>query len=469
MEAETNQPQPVACEGCAARDRRIAELEAKLAGLQDRFAGLEAKLEAALRAGKRQAAPFSRGTPKPNPKTPGRKAGDDYGPKAHRVIPPAIDEVLEAPLPDQCPFCNGAIAPEKIDRQYQTEIPTRPIHRQFNVHVGRCTRCRKRVRGRHPLQTSDATGCCASQMGPDAQAAIVQLNKQAGLSHGKISDFFQSVFGIKLTRGGVCQAMLRAAGRCLPHYHAILRTLPTEDWVVMDETGWRVGGMPSWLHVAVGEHAVAFLVARERGFEASGRLLGEDYDGTLVHDGWQSYHRYFKAHHQTCNAHLLRRAGEMLEVATGGAVIFPRKVKAILQKGLAARDRRDAGQIKPATAVRKASDLQAQIRKLTEPTKTNVANERFAGHLYREQRHLFRYLKQEGIDATNYRAEQVLRNPITNRKVWGGNRTATGAAAQSILGSILATAKMAAIAPFQWISQLLRSPTSAQPLVPNSG
>ncbi len=65
-------PGPGQCSGCAQRDQRIADLEARLAAL-------EAKLAALARAGKRQAAPFSKGPPKPDPKTPGRKAGDDYG------------------------------------------------------------------------------------------------------------------------------------------------------------------------------------------------------------------------------------------------------------------------------------------------------------------------------------------------------------------------------------------------------
>jgi transposase len=80
------------------------------------------------------------------------------------------------------------------------------------------------------------------------------------------------------------------------------------------------------------------------------------------------------------------------------------------------------------------------VAALCEPTKTNAINERFAGHLFRQQNHLFTFLKNEAIDANSHRAEQALRNPITNRKVWGGNRTQTGAAAQGIFCSIWGTA-----------------------------
>jgi transposase len=457
MDATQANTDSAQCPGCAQRDRRIADLEA-------RIAALEAKLQELSRAGKRQAAPFSKGPPKADPKTPGRKAGKDYGTKAFRAIPRAIDEVLEAPLPQRC-NCGGVIVPDKIEPQYQTEIPRRPIYRQFNVHIGHCELCGERVQGRHSLQTSDALGCCASQLGPDAQAALVHLNKDAGLSHGKISTLFSTLFGIPVTRGGVCQAMLRAAGRCLPHYHAIILNVAQAPWIVPDETGWRIGGGPAWLHTFVTEHAVAYLVARERGVLASSRIIPQDYDGVLVHDGFKSYERFFRATHQTCNAHLLRRCHELLQVATGGAVIFPRRVKAILLEGLEVRNRRDAAEISARTAARRAGQLQKQLVKLTEPIKTNPANERFAAHLFRQQRHVFTYLRIEGIDATNYRAEQMLKMPIVNRKVWGGNRTEDGAAAQGILASVLKTLTLNGRQAVDWLGGLFRAPASTPLLV----
>ena len=464
MDADLRTDVP-ACPGCVARDRRIAQLESLVTQLQSRIAALEEQLRQLSRSAKRQAAPFSKGPPKSDPKPPGRKAGDDYGIKARRQPPPTIDEVHDALLPPQCP-CGGVVVPENVVPQYQTEIPRTPIHRQFNVHIGHCSRCGRRHQGRHRLQTSDALGCCASQLGPDAQAAIVQLNKDAGLSHGKISTLFATLFGITLSRGGACQSMLRTAGKCLPHYHDILRSLHTSPWLVPDETGWRVGGSLAWLHVAVAEDAVAYLVARHRGFEASRRLIPEDYAGTMIHDGWAAYLRFWRAKHQTCLGHLLRRCHEMLQTATRGAVIFPRKVKAILQESLAVRDRREAGQILPSTAVRKAAALRRVMVKLTEFTKTDEANERLAGHLFAQQNNLFIFLKTEGIDATNWRGEQAIRPAVVNRKVWGGNRTEDGAAAQGILLSVLGTARTRGIEIIGWISRLLCSPASAPPLLP---
>ena len=226
----------VRCANCQSLQRRVHDLQAENARLRR-------QLDAALRAGKRQAGPFAKGQPKTDPKKPGRKPGPDYGPKAHRQppVPEQIDEVHEAPLPHACPDCGGPLDETHIAQQYQVEIPRKPIHRQFNIHVGPCRQCHRRVQGRHPLQTSDALGAAAAQLGPDAQVTVVELNKQGGLSHGKVTRCLESLFGIPLSRGGSVHTVLRAAARCEPVYEAIRQTVGQSDWVVPDETGWRVG------------------------------------------------------------------------------------------------------------------------------------------------------------------------------------------------------------------------------------
>ena len=463
-------PNPV-CRGCVAAAKRMAELERQNALLQARIALLEQKLEAALRAGKRQAAPFSRGLPKSDPKPPGRKAGEDYGTKAFRAAPPpeVIDEVYDAPLPERCPRCGarGSVILSRVAQQYQVEIPRKPIYRQFNVSVGHCACCQTRLQGRHELQTSDALGCAASQIGPEAQAAVVMLNKDLGLSQGKVSRFFASLFGIQLSRGGSCQIMLRAARRCEGNYQAIVKHVQQGPWIVPDETGWRIGGLLAWLHVAAGEDALAYLIHAQRGFDASALLIGPDYTGHLIHDGWAGYDRFWRATHQTCLAHLLRRCRELLERAVGGAVLFPRQVQALLQEALATRDRRDAGprKIQPATARRRAEGLQERMEKLLQPIKTHADNERLAEHLWKHRGQLFTFLRQRGIDATNYRAEQALRPAVVNRKVWGGNRTLAGAAAQSILMTVLFTATRNGRDALEFVSQVLRAVPNRRPLL----
>jgi hypothetical protein len=57
----------------------IARLKQEIEVLKKENERLRRLLEEALRAGKRQAAPFSRQKPKAHPQKPGRKAGKQYG------------------------------------------------------------------------------------------------------------------------------------------------------------------------------------------------------------------------------------------------------------------------------------------------------------------------------------------------------------------------------------------------------
>ena len=366
---------------------------------------LTAQLQEALRAGKRQAAPFSKGPPKDDPKPPGRKAGPNYGTKAHRPIPSGPpDEVIDVPLPDACPHCGGSTVEDHTEPQFQTEIPRRPIIRRFDLHIGHCRCCGKRIQPRHPLQTSDALGAAASQLGPDAHAAIAHLNKHAGLPHGKIAEFFAAFFGIKLSTGGACQSMLRSADRCMPIYQALVRAVRRFAWIVPDETGWRIGGHKAWLHTFVTESLTCYVIDADRGGVAE-KIIGFQYGGTMIHDGFGSYDRFVFARHQTCLNHLLTRCKHLLLTAPAGAVRFPRQVKSLLGHALGVRDRRDAGELSPHGLACCLGRLKARLARLLDWTRTNPDNERLAGHLDRHRNQVFTFLQLPGIDATNHLAE----------------------------------------------------------------
>jgi len=440
------------CPGCRALLQQVADLRAQVADLTRR-------LEDALRAGKRQAAPFRKGPPKPDPKTPGRKAGDAHGRHGHRPPPPPeqINECHEANLPDACPHCRGRLIETEVAEQYQTEIPRRPIVRQFRVHVGHCARCGRRVQGRHPLQTSDALGAAASQIGPDAQAAAVLLNKRAGLSHGKVAAVFDALFGIDLARGASAQINLRAAQRLEPDYQALLADLPTSEQIAADETGWRIGGQSAWLHVWVGDRATAYGIDPRRSAAVLEEVIGADWDGYLSHDGFASYQRFTEAVHQQCVAHVLRRARELLETATRGAVHFPRRVIALFTDAVHQRNGYLRGQRTLEQLQDLREDFDDRLLALARPAREVAEYERLARHLWNHSGQWFAFVTDPGLEATNWQAEQALRPAVVNRKVWGGNRTAAGAQAQSILMSVLETLRRQSRSALDYLSHTLRS------------
>src|SRR5688572_964501 len=161
----------------------VGRLERENQQLRGEIEKLKKIVESLEQAAKRQAAPFSKGKRKPDPQKCGRKPGDEYGKKGFRRAPKKVDEIHRAPLPSACPECAGDVEFLKLEHQFQVEVPCKPVHRRFDIEVGRCACCGRRVQGRHPLQTSDALGAAASQIGPEAQALAVHLNKDLGLSH----------------------------------------------------------------------------------------------------------------------------------------------------------------------------------------------------------------------------------------------------------------------------------------------
>jgi transposase len=452
------------CPGCCQRDRRIAELvnsntrlQTERDHLQAERDHLQAQLEQAQRASKRQAAPFSKGEPNTKPKSTARPRGDAYGKHGHRPIPPddQIDETLEAPLPTCCPHCGGDIAEDdRVDEQFQEEIPIKPIRRRIRIHTGNCRCCGRRVRGRHPQQTSDAVGAAASQVGPDAQATIVYLNKHSGLSYGKISDLFERTYGIHLTRSACTQAVLRIGRKLQPVYQEIQRHIRDTEYLTPDETGWRIGGHPVWLHGWVADDgATCFAIDPRRSAQVLEETIGCDWSGNLTHDGYSSYDRFGDAVHQQCLAHPLRRAHVMIDNAIGRAKDFPRRVIDLFQEALEVRDQFHAGRLDAAKLLRAHEDYTERLRDLSIRPYVNAANERLAKHLYNHTGAWFMFLVDPRIPATNYRGEQALRVPIVNRKVWGGNRTTAGAEVQVINASVIATCKNRLQSAISFISQ----------------
>jgi hypothetical protein len=111
---------------------------------------LRAEVEALRRAAKRQAVPFSRGDPKPEPKRAGRRSGAAHGRHAHRQPPERVDQVVTVGLPGCCSGCGGLVL-ERVAVQDVEDLPEPlALTTRFEVHVSRCRSCGRRVQPRHP-------------------------------------------------------------------------------------------------------------------------------------------------------------------------------------------------------------------------------------------------------------------------------------------------------------------------------
>ncbi len=482
--------------------RQVEQGRFKNKRLQKRLERLEQDLEKARRTIHRQAAPFSKGEPKAEPKTPGRKGGSDFGEPSFRPVPQRVDEVLAAPLSRRCP-CGGTVQVKRTESQYQEDIVRRTgdehfsaptcqndktaellcslaVVRRFDIEVGYCQCCGARAQGRHPLQTSDALGAAKVQVGPETLVLGAHLNKQMGLSLGHTARVLQSGYGLEFSRGGIYKALARLASKAEPTDHGpALRLCLSEDkyglrkslrakgllltarksivnWV--DETGWRVGGHSQWLWVAVSERVTVYSILPGRGSAQLKQILGADYDGWLLHDGLRCYSSLDQACHQTCLTHLIRRCTEMGERATTAAAQFPWQVKTLLQQALWLGDRYEGQEVTPHGWAVATGRLEAAMDRLLDQDYRTASNKRLAKHLRQQRDYLFTFLHCPGLEGTNNRAERAIRPAVIARKVWGGNRTWNGANVQQILMSVLRTFHQQGKDAFASLVELLRIP-----------
>jgi transposase len=431
------------------RDRLRRENER----LRQQVDHLKRQLDDARRAGFRQAAPFAK-LLKPQPRRPGRKAGRAYGPTARRRIPPRVDEQYDVPLPMQCPTCAGPVVETSVARQYQEELPVaRVVVRRFDVHIGRCHGCGQRVQSRHPLQTSDALGAAAAQLGPQVIALVVVLSKQLGLSFGKIVMLLQQLYGLTVTRSGLVHAVHRAARQARPTYDALCARVRGSPMVSPDETGWKVAGRLQWLWAFATPDTTVYRIQPGRGFEEAAAVLGADFAGVLVRDGWAPYRQFTAAAHQTCLAHLLRRC--RLVTADHPHTTFATDVHAILKQALAVRNRHQAGAVSAhGLAVARGQLIMRLAERLDRPSRVPDVI-RFAAHLQREFTAVWSFLFDPTIDATNWRAEHAVRPAVVTRKVCGGNRSWAGADSQQILASVIRTASQRELNPHVVLASML--------------
>ena len=415
----------------------IVKQAAHIAELEARIAELEQKLDEAQRRSKRQATPFSKGAPKAQPKTPGRKLGHLA---THRPKPERITRTMEAPLPAHCPKCGGTIAEETVHAQYQEDIP-RPIETiitQFNVHVGYCADCAARVQGRHPEQTSDALGSAAVQLGPNVLGLAAELKHDLGVSYGKVARFMRLTFGLDADASSFARADQRLAQDFAPTYADLQTRLRQSAVAHVDETGWKVGGHSAWLWVFTNDQLTLYAIDPHRDHAVVARILGRDFAGVLITDCFLAYDPLIYAKSK-CVGHLLRRCHTLVESGNASALRFSEQAACLLRGALKLKER------KPTLSEHgyrvACGRLEAAFDRLLARPYRQVDTARFVKLLRKQRPYLFTFLYVDAVAPTNNAAERELRPAVIIRKTNGCNRSTHGATAHAILSSIIRTAR----------------------------
>ena len=277
---------------------------------------LKEELDAARRAVYRQAAPFSRGTIVGPAARAGPQGWCGVWPPRASTRPAHIDETYDAPLPPQCPGCGGPAARgplrDPISGRAAGAAPLRAAlpHPRRSLSDVRSPRARAAIHCRRRTRL----GAAAVQVGPQAVALAVVLNKDLGLPYGIVRAAVARAVRVERSpASGVVHAVRRAARQAQPTYDAAVH-----------DRAWQSGRDTRRNELARRRRPAVALGVRHAGDDglrdstpAAGSrkrppVIGADYAGILVRDGWQSYRQFTHARHQTCLARLLRRCRVLL-------------------------------------------------------------------------------------------------------------------------------------------------------------
>jgi hypothetical protein len=428
-------------------DRRIRELEtengrlretlaageAQIEELQKRIRELEQRLEELERAAARQAAPFRRRDKHKKPpeqhKRPGRPAGH---PPAFRPVPTQVDETIVAPL-DQCPQCGGPVTDVQVCEQYIEDLPpVRPHVTKLTTYVGICPGCGE-VRSTHPLQVSTACGAAGTHLGSRTLALSAWLNKRLGMTTRSVCKLLQAVFGLKLTPGGLTQALDRVADKVQPAFDQLVVDLRSQSGVWVDETSWWVGGPGWWLWTFTSPDLTVYHVDHSRGRDVVLEMLGQDFQGVLTSDCLASYENLpYKMH--KCYAHHLKAIAQAYEKDPSDYLL---QLRGLLHAAMFLQVHR--GDLSPPDWAEKRQHLEVRADELLLRTPLPTGAAKVAQRIRKRRRWLFTFLDDPALEATNNRAERSLRPAVIARKLSCGNKTARGKRTWEILTSLAAT------------------------------
>jgi len=444
----------------------LAALKARVEVLQAENTALRARLDQLAHDAKRQAAPFSKGQRKAQPKRPGRKPG--RGRFTFRTLPtpdqwtaPPIEVRLTDPV---CPCCGEPLREQRVDLAAITDLPPRPqpIVQPYRTWVYRCPTCDTTVRAPHPDLAPDQVGATAHRMGPRVMAAAHATHYGLGVPVRKIPALLQLYAGVRLTQSAITQdALCRASGPIGTKYQALRDSIPKADVVYTDDTGWRVAGERAHLMIFVTDTATVFQVRARHRNEEVREVIGDDYPGVLVTDRGKSYDakELEGVKQQKCIPHALRSINQVVALKRGRARHFGARLKALLKEGLQLwhvyhdHHGKLPGFEGRARSVREAVTRHLRPRRLVDGDNQRLLDQ-FGRH--HAKGNLLRFLADPRVEPTNNTSERGFRFAVIQRKVSQCSRTSRGAEAFAAFASVIKTAMRQGKDVVEWLSALFR-------------
>jgi transposase len=421
------------CSHCEQLTKRVATLEAELSSVRADLARLQEQLAAAKKNSSTSSKPPSSDIvkpPSPN-RADGRPrvAGGQPGHPRHERPLLAPEQLSEEPhfhLIDLCPACGHHLEPSTAVPRVVQQIDVAAIPLVAVEHhsvAGWCPHCRRNHYA--PLPAVIERG---GLVGPRLTAVIAFLKGFCHASYSTIRKYVRDVLGVTISRGLLGKVLNKVSAALDGPYEELLRRLPQEAVLNVDETGHKERGERWWTWCFRAGLYTLYKIDATRSGDVLLTVLGKDFQGVLGCDYFSAYRRYMRECGvlvQFCLAHLIREIRYLTTLPDAEERAYGERLVQAVRELFGVIHRREelmAGEFQEQLATARAAVLRAG----TEEVPCGRASQNLAKRLARHGDCYFRFLTTPGVEPTNNLAEQAIRFVVIDRLVTQGTRSEAG-------------------------------------------
>lgn len=290
-------------------------------------------------------------------------------------------------------------------------------------------------------------------VGPQLASLIVCLGFRMRLSRARIREFLHDWLGIDLAIGTINNTIHEAGRAAKPTEVELIDEVLKSKLLHIDETSWKEMKELFWLWVFASSTVILFFVAK-RSQELIQKVLGDDYKGWVMSDGYRVYRQFINR--LRCWAHLIRKARGLSESLEGEVQSFGQKALILFNTLIDAI--KEAREIPPDTPLSSRFLHQLdEFRHLCEGM-LNHEHEKaraFAREMMNDWNVIFIILDHPHLPLTNNEAERALRHWVIMRRISFGTRTREGSRVFAILASVIETCRIRNQSPWKYLAEII--------------
>jgi len=327
------------------------------------------------------------------------------------------------------PFTGTGTTRERVVEDIELVRPT--VITKYVIERRWCPQCR----AYHEAAVTDALP--RHRLGLHVLLFVVYQKVALGLSYSKIQHELRSYFGLTISVGELPGMVAEIAAMFGPAYARLLDLMRRQAAIHIDETSWRVDGVPHWLWVFVNDVVALYVVSRSRGSKVPQALLGPDFDGVVISDFFSAYSP-LDVEKAKCWAHLLRDSYDYAkgQDADSERTHFHHTLHALfVEMGLAL----EQVQADPTGRERVYAEMRTKLWRIASEHWRSWQCQQLAERIKKYLDDLVVWLINPAVDPTNNVAERALRGAVVTRKTSFGSRSKRGAHAFARMLSIIMT------------------------------